>query len=194
MLEQLMQLDTELFLFLNGMHNAFFDFIMFWISQTVVWIPLWIFFIYILVKNDRKNGLWMVLSLIIAVGLADFISVHLFKNVFERLRPCHNEEISALVHIVKDHCGGQYGFVSSHSTNMFAISTFMFLALRNKYRFTFFPLFIWAAAIAYSRIYLGVHYPADVIGGAILGSSISLVIWFVYGSLKLGVRSSELEV
>lgn len=178
MIDQLMQLDTDLFLFLNGLHNSFFDFIMYWVSQTVVWVPLWIYFIYLLIKFfGRKTGWIIVLALIAAVGIADFSSVHFFKNVFQRLRPCHNEEINTLVHIVRDHCGGKYSFVSSHSTNMFAIATFMFLALRKTYAWIAVPLFFWAALIAYSRVYLGVHYPGDIIGGALLGSGVVYAMW-----------------
>lgn len=188
MLETLLHLDQELFLFLNGMHNGFFDFVMFWVSQTAVWIPLWIYFIYLIIKLYKPKSYWIILGLIVAVAAADFSSVHLFKNVFERLRPCHNAEIASLVHLVNNHCGGQYGFVSSHSANMFAIATFMFLALRKRFPLSYIPLFLWASVISYSRIYLGVHYPGDVIGGALLGSFMAVLFWWVLGRSGLLVK------
>jgi len=178
-MEQIIQIDTDIFLFLNGLHNSFFDFIMYWVSTTVLWIPLWLYFIYLLISEYKKQAVWLILALLVAVSLADSISVHLFKNVFERLRPCHNEEIVNLVHIVKDHCGGKYGFVSSHAANMFAIAVFMGNALKPKFKYAFVLLLLWATLISYSRIYLGVHYPADVIGGGLLGSLIAFVIWRV---------------
>ncbi len=185
MLETLQNIDIDVFLFFNGMHNSIFDTIMYWISETMPWIPLWIFFIYLIIKNYGKKGIWLVLIMIAAVGLADFVSVHAFKNVFMRLRPCHNPAISDVVHIVRDHCGGQYGFVSSHSTNMFAIAAFMSLALQKRFPKSYILFLLWASLIAYSRVYLGVHYPADVLGGAILGSGISSAAWLVAKRFKL---------
>jgi len=176
-MERLLQFDTEVFLFLNGLHNSTFDFLMYWISTTVVWIPLWLLFVYLLVIEYKKQAIWLILALLVAVSLADSISVNLFKNIFERLRPCHNEEISQLVHIVKDHCGGKYGFVSSHASNAFAIAVFIGQALKHKFKYILLLSLLWAILVSYSRIYLGVHFPADIIGGAMLGSLISWIIW-----------------
>ena len=181
MLEIIQNIDTDIFLFFNGMHNSVFDIIMYWVSKTAPWIPLWIFFIYLLIKTYGKKGIFVVLALVAAVGLADFISVHAFKNVFERLRPCHNTQIQDMVHIVRDHCGGKYGFISSHASNMFAISTFMSLALYKRFPKSYIPLFLWASLVGYSRIYLGVHYPGDIIGGAIVGSLIAWGSWSAVG-------------
>lgn len=161
------------------MHNQFFDFIMYWVSAPVTWIPLYFFFIYLLYRHYPKNWWIYVIVLIISVGLSDWLSVHLFKNQFHRLRPCHNLELKGLVHIVRDHCGGKYGFVSSHAANMFAIATFMFLSLRKKIKHIGIYLYLWASLIIYSRIYLGVHFPADIIGGALLGSLIASAIFIL---------------
>ena len=169
------------------MHNSFFDIIMYWISKTTPWIPLWAFFIYLIIREYGKKGVIIVFAMIAAVGLADFISVHAFKNVFERLRPCHNPQIQDLVHIVRQHCGGKYGFVSSHSSNMFAIASFMSLALHHKYAKSYILFFLWAALVGYSRIYLGVHFPADVFVGALLGSAIAFAIWKIvvrFGNIR----------
>ena len=110
--------------------------------------------------------------------IADQSSVQLFKNTFQRLRPCHNEAISNLVHIVNNKCGGLYGFVSSHATNTFAFAVFTSLFFSKKYISLL--LIFWALVVSYSRIYLGVHYPLDVIGGGILGLTIGILVFKIY--------------
>ncbi len=188
MLETILNIDTEIFLFFNGMHNSVFDVIMYWVSKTTPWIPLWLFFIYLIIKQYGKKGIIVVLALVAVVGLADYTSVHAFKNVFERLRPCHNPQLIDMVHIVGNHCGGNYGFVSSHASNMFAIASFMSLAVFSKYPKSYILFFLWASLVGYSRIYLGVHYPGDVIGGAILGSIIAYVVWKIVYRFMIAER------
>jgi undecaprenyl-diphosphatase len=126
---------------------------------------------------------WRTLYVVLFIGLlflfADQISVQLFKNVFERLRPCHNPEITSIVHIINGHCGGRFGFVSSHASNSFALAIFVGLFLRNHYRFIFPAMAFWAALVSYSRVYVGVHYPADIIGGAILGTAVAVFVYYL---------------
>ena len=159
----ILQYDRDLFLFLNGLHNSTFDFIMHWISDSKIWIPFYAILLFALYKKYGFKGTVFAAAVVIAViVITDQASVKLFKNVFMRYRPCHNLEIKDMVHIVYDHCGGKYGFVSSHAANTFGLATIIGLLLRN--RIQFFLLLTWAALVSYSRIYLGVHYPGGYIG------------------------------
>jgi len=179
MLEYLIKKDIDIFLILNGFHNDIFDFIMWWISNTIIWIPLYILIIYLIVKKHKQKGIIFIVLAGLLILLSDQGSLHLFKNVFHRLRPCHNPELEGLVHIVWGKCGGSYGFVSSHAANMFAVATYVFLILRKHYRYFTIGLLFWAALVSYSRIYLGVHYPADVFFGALLGVVCGTITWHI---------------
>lgn len=179
MIEWLISFDKDLFLTLNGLHNGFFDFLMWWISKGITWLPLHVLVAYLLIKQYGVKGWIIMLFTAVLITMTDQSSVQLFKNVFERLRPCHNPEFEGLVHIVNNKCGGKYGFVSSHSANYFGIFTYMFLWLRKSH-----PVFSWflilcAAIIAYSRVYLGVHYPADIVGGALLGVACAFIAFYM---------------
>ncbi|MCB2220917.1 MAG: phosphatase PAP2 family protein [Bacteroidetes bacterium] len=183
MIEKLKYWDTELFLFLNGKHNDFWDFVMYWISHKLVWVPVYLFLVYLIIRLYKKNALWVILCVFAVVGISDFISVNLFKNVFERLRPCHEPSLLEIVHLVKNKCGGSFGFYSSHASNHFALSTVLILFLRkNAHVFWLLLLGGWAAVVSYSRIYLGVHYPGDVLAGAMAGV---LIGWSGFKLLKL---------
>ena len=124
MIKQIKQLDTELFLFLNGKHNDFWDFVMFWSSDKLIWIPLYIFFLYLLIKHYKKDSLWILISIAVLIIASDQLSV-LFKNTFMRLRPCHEPVLDGMVHLVKNNCGGEFGFFSSHASNHFALAAFL---------------------------------------------------------------------
>ena len=178
MLEILNQLDTQIFLYLNSFHNDFWDTVMWYISGKYTWIPLYLLILFFVFKQGKKQGILVFLFLILTIVVADQSSVNLFKNVFERLRPCHQPAIKDLVHIVNNKCGGQFGFVSSHATNTFAFATF--IAYFFKKKTVFYSLFFWAFLVSYSRIYLGVHYFGDVIGGIILGYFIGYILYKIY--------------
>lgn len=172
------KLDQELFLFLNSINSPFWDNIMYAISGRVIWIPLYLAILYVLGTNLKRKMFILIPVIIVAVTLCDQISVHLFKEVFQRLRPCHEPALEGLVHLVNGQCGGQYGFVSSHATNSFNVALLSLLFIRKRW-FTISILF-WAALIGYSRIYLGVHYPGDVICGGLLGATIGYSTWLAY--------------
>lgn len=178
MLSTLNDLDTQLFLFLNGLHNEAFDSIMAWISGKTTWWPFYLLLMIYLGWTRRWQLVPIILFIALAVTLADQTSVQLFKEVFERLRPCHEPAIKETVHLVNGRCGGMYGFVSSHAANTFAVAMLLLLIVRKGW-FTALML-TWAAIVSYSRIYLGVHYPGDVLGGAVLGALCGLVVYLLF--------------
>ncbi len=175
MLEFLNAIDTNIFLFLNSIHSPFWDNIMWWISAKSSWYPFYLFLIGFIILRYKRKSIIIIPAIIILIVLADQISVQCFKNVFQRLRPCREEVLKELIHLVRNKCGGKYGFVSSHAANTFAAASFLSLLFKNK-KFTWFIL-IWAAVVSYSRIYLGVHYPGDILGGTLLGISIGFGVY-----------------
>lgn len=182
LIEKIEQVDVELFLFLNGKHNAFFDVLMDWVSWKFTWIPFYLFLLILIwKKNNWKSFLLIILFIAILIAICDQASTHLFKEVFERYRPCHNLEIGSMIHLTGN-CGGQYGFLSSHAANTFALASF--IGLLFKKRKWLFGLLLWALLIAYSRVYLGVHYPADVVAGAMLGVVAGYSVFRVYKFIR----------
>jgi undecaprenyl-diphosphatase len=168
MIESLKQLDTESFLFFNGLHAPWLDPIMLYATQTYVWVPLYLFLLYFILKDYRGDSWAPVLGILITILLADQITSGLMKPFFERLRPSREPGLEGLVHTVNGYRGGLFGFASSHAANTFGLATFFWLLFRQTKKWII-VLFIWATFISYSRIYLGVHYPGDLIAGAIIG-------------------------
>ena len=176
--EYLENLDRELFLLINGFHNPLVDVLMLAFSDARFWIPLFIWLFFALYKAyPGKQMLWVLLAVGVSITITDRLSVEAFKEVFMRYRPCYNTEIESMIHLVKDSCGGRYGFISSHASNFAGLAVLFTQLLKFEYRKIGWLLAIWVGLISYSRIYLGVHYPADVIGGIIFGS---VVGWLVY--------------
>jgi len=175
MLDWIVGLDKKAFLFLNSKHSPMWDDIMWWFSGTKFWIPLYIALIIAIIYYDLSYRVFITLLFVaITVLLCDQISV-LIKNLVERPRPTHDPEIAHLVHIVNNYRGGKFAFVSSHATNVFGVATFLAHQFRsNKWGIL---LFSWACIVSYSRIYLGVHYPLDIIFGAILGLLIAIQLY-----------------
>jgi undecaprenyl-diphosphatase len=159
--------DKSLFFTLNGLHNAYFDNFMFLYSDKFIWIPFYLAVIYRIIKLSGRKSLWVILSLIIALTIADLVSSALIKELVQRLRPSRDESINDLVHIVNGYRGGKYGFVSSHAANAMGFAVLTSLLFKN--RIFSISVFFWALITGYSRIYLGVHYPGDIIGGFIVG-------------------------
>ena len=178
MLDFLENIDSELLLWLNSQHAHFFDQLMYFVSGRWEWIPLYAFLLGVIIWKYKWKSIWIVLAIAIMITLSDQLA-NFFKATVKRPRPCKDPEIGHLVLLVNDYCSGAYGFVSGHAANSFALATVISLLFRNKWVTT--GMIIWAALVSYSRIYLGVHYPGDIICGAILGA---LLAWIIYTLLK----------
>ncbi|QNF35185.1 phosphatase PAP2 family protein [Adhaeribacter swui] len=185
MLDKLKQLDHEWFLAINGYHSSFWDPIMIAISDRWFWIPFYALLVAFLIFRFRRQSILMFLAVALSLIAADGISSRFIKPYFARLRPCHDASLSETINIVAG-CGGKFGFLSSHAANTFAIAMLFALMLPERYRYFKIFAFVWAIVISYSRVYLGVHFPGDVLGGAVLG----ILLGFIFGLWfrKLSVR------
>jgi len=179
MVEQLEKLDQQLFVYLNDQQSPFWDTIMVTVSNKYFWIPFYLLLIGYIVYRYRMQSIPMLLMAVVAVGLADYVASGIFKPYFARLRPCHDPEISAMVNLVQG-CGGQFGFLSSHASTGFALAVFFNLILSDRYVVFKLVLLFWAVLVSYSRIYLGVHYPGDILGGALVGALMALLSAYGY--------------
>ena len=172
------RLDQQLFLFLNSFNSPLWDQVMHAISGRIIWAPLYLAILICLGIKHQRKFIIILLFIILSVALADQISVHLFKNIIQRLRPCHEPSLEGLVHLVNGECGGMFGFVSSHATNSFNVALISLLFIRKRWYTV--SIIFWALVVGYSRIYLGVHYPGDVICGSILGAFLGWSIYKLY--------------
>jgi undecaprenyl-diphosphatase len=168
-------IDIRFFLFFNGLHTEWLDAVMNVLTEMWVWIPLYILLIYMVFKQYGKRGWWVLLAVVFVILCADQLSAHVCKPLFHRLRPCFNPDLEGLVHLPKGLPGGRYGFVSSHAANTFGIAAYLTAMLRNGYKSIGWWLYAWALVASYSRIYIGVHYPGDILAGAALGVLVGLV-------------------
>ena len=184
MFEQLIQLDHQIFFAINkGLSNSFFDWIMPLLRNKYFWIPLYAFLIIFLPRNYGKWGWLCLLFIIITFGLCDFFSASVVKPAFERLRPCNDisikDELNALVH-----CGSGFSFPSTHATNHFGIAMFLVGTFYSRWKWIAPLAFGWAFSIAFAQVYVGVHFPIDVITGAILGCIIGYITSSVFLTIK----------
>ncbi len=168
MIDQLIEIDKKILVFLNSFHSPILDPVMLVITQTVFWIPLYAFLIFLLFKNYKKEAVWILLGAAITILLTDQITSTIMKPYFARLRPSHDPSIQSLLHIVDNYRGGLYGFSSGHAANTMGVALFVWLNLRTFYRWIGL-IFIWAIIMSYTRIYLGVHYPGDIVVGGTIG-------------------------
>lgn len=174
--------DTLLLKWINQHHSNELDALMIFFSNKFVWIPLYLYFIGILIYRFKKNAWKSILYLIVSVTISDQICSSILKPIIQRIRPCHEQSFQSWIHLAEG-CGGQFGFCSSHAANSFALAIGFYLITQNKT--WLYILLGWAAIISYSRIYLGAHYPIDVIVGAGIGASMSTLLYRV----KLKIES-----
>jgi undecaprenyl-diphosphatase len=190
-MERLLELDRDAFLFLNDLHTPWLDAVMPWITRTESWIPLYIVLLYLVIREFRKDSWAVLIGIALTILFADQVTSQLMKPYFERLRPSHDPSLEGLVHIVNGYRGGMYGFASGHAANTFGVATFLVGAL---YRYRWMSwLFLWAGLMTYSRIYLGVHYPGDVIVGAMIGITGALLMLRLSGFLVQRFGQRELR-
>lgn len=177
LINDIIEIDKTLFLALNGFHHPLLDGFMFYISKVWTWTPLYLAIIIGWIRKWKMESLWVILTVVICLVLTDQLST-LTKGLFERLRPSHNPEFEGLIHHVKGYVGGKFGFVSGHASNVFGFALLTSLIVKNSVYSVF--IFMWATMVSYSRIYLGVHYPLDIIGGMLLGMTLAIITYTIY--------------
>src|SRR5690554_5758559 len=183
MLQEIIHLDKEIFLAINqGLSNTFFDWLLPILRNPFTWAPLYLFVIIFFIKHYGKMGIIIVLCTLANFGISDAVSSHLVKKNIERVRPCNDIEFKDQVKL-RVRCGSGYSFTSSHATNHFAMAFFWIVLFRRKWKHILWLGILWASLISFSQIYVGVHYPFDILGGAVLGAMIGLFSGWVFKRL-----------
>ena len=185
MIEEILKLDSKLFLYLNNLGTPKFD--TFWISLSMIEanILMYLFLICLLFYIQKLrlkflNVLYLIFVIAIMITITDQ-GANLFKDSFQRLRPCFDETVRDSIRLVKDNCGGKYGFFSAHASNSFSLAIFFGLLFKDRTRYIILITLVYASFISYSRIYLGVHFPIDIIFGGLFGLLIGFSVYkFVY--------------
>ena len=176
-LENMLPYERNLFFLLNGSDSVVLDKLMYTISMTNIWFPFYLFVVFVVFfKTPIRQSILVTIVFVLLVTLTDQISAGIARPFFERYRPGHHPDFKDLVQLVTERRGGLYGFFSSHATNVFGFATMLWLVFRN--RWVTLVAFVWATAIAYSRIYLGRHFVSDVIAGMIVGTAIALILYY----------------
>ena len=183
--------DQKLFQLLNSeWTNPFFDSVLPFFRNSVFWAPLYLFvLVFITVNYGAKGWLWSI-CFICTVAITDVVGAQVFKEAFRRLRPCRDPVMMDQVRLLLKQCSGSFSFVSNHAANHFGIATFAFLTFRGIFKKWMLLAFVWALFVAYAQVYVGVHYPLDTLGGAVLGILAgSLTAWifhYKWGSFNPG--------
>jgi len=176
MTEFLLELDRNLLLKLNSWHAPWLDSVMVAFTNGLNWLPLFLLVIGLMIYKFRWQSISMLVFIAIVIFLTDRVSAGLIKPWVGRLRPSHEPGLEGILHLVNGYKGGIYSFVSSHAANAFGVATFLWLVLRKDIKWIWI-MFIWAVIFSYTRIYLGVHYPYDILGGGVLGAIIGLLVY-----------------
>jgi len=178
LMQQLLTYDRQLFRIINSdWHNPFFTWLMPWLRNSNVWVPLYLFLMLVVLINYKKTGWWWLAFAAGTVILTDFVSSSIIKENIWRLRPCNNPDYASWINVLVGYRPQSSSFTSSHAANHFGLATFLYLTLRK--RFGKWPLvfFLWAFSISFAQVYVGVHYPLDIVGGTMIG----IVIGYLSG-------------
>lgn len=188
-MEQLLQWDTDVFLLINAKWgNAFFDWLMPVLRNKYTWVPLYLLILWFFYKKYAlKNTLYILLFTVVMVVVGNTLITDTVKNSVKRPRPCHEAALKGKM-TERVGCGGPYGYFSAHATNHFALAVFFLLMLKKRFRWATFALLFWAAAVSYAQVYVGKHYPLDVLTGATVGS---LLGWLTYRLLTKSVKDIQ---
>lgn len=179
--QRLEEWDKWLFIRLNSQWtNPFFDAVFPYIRNSLFWVPLYLFIFAFILLNYGKKGLWWCLLFLCTVAITDMTGTRVFKEGFERLRPCRDPEFMFHVRLLLKDCSGSYSFVSNHAANHFGLATFALLTFRGVFRRWMFLAYAWALLIAYAQVYVGVHYPLDVLAGALLGTVAGVLTAWIF--------------
>ena len=188
MLEKIIQLDKKLFIFLNGLGSTTFDDLWLIITKQIYWAPFFLVIFFLMYKKTgSRNFLYYIIFTAILILLCDQ-TANLFKNYFHRLRPCNDEEIKSVIRIVKS--SATYSFFSGHAANSMGTTIFIFLILKKHYLHAYL-LFLFPIIFAYSRIYLGLHFPLDILTGYVFGATFGFICFKFY--YKFISRNSKIE-
>jgi undecaprenyl-diphosphatase len=188
MIDKLIELDKELLIYLNSFHVDWLDPAVLLVTETFFWLPLYLFLLYLIIKTYGKESWIPLLAIAITIFLTDRITAGLMKPYFARLRPSNEPSLEGLIHLVRNskgdfYLGGLYGFASSHAANTLATATFFWLLFRKTRKWIVW-MFPWAIVMTYTRIYLGVHYPGDILVGGILGVACGWVGFKIFQKTK----------
>jgi len=173
--------DRSLFLILNSnLANPFFDAILPYFRDSVFWTPLYLFIIVFMLINFGKKGLWWVVAFVATVAIADLLGTYAFKETVRRIRPCNEPGLSGQVRLLLQKCPGGYSFLSNHAANHFGLATFMVLTFKPIFKQWVYFAYLWALLICFAQVYVGAHYPFDIVAGAILGMAAGYLTASVY--------------
>ena len=189
-LKRIIELDHQLFFAINGKwSNAFFDTVLPFTRESIIWLPLYLFLLVFIWMNFGKQGLWWALFFICLAACCDLVSSKLIKENIMRARPCRHPEIADHVRFLVNYCPQSSSFTSSHATNHFGMATFIYFTLRSYTSKWLALIFLWAAMIAYAQVYVGVHFPLDVTSGALLGIFIGYLMSVIFNK-KMGLQKA----